>query len=170
MLAPLLACQSPAPPGFGSTPSFAGHNTLARPVPFSLSKLLSYNQKVNIRRGPWGSRFFRLGVPASGKCGDAITSFPVALKLRGKTRSGCKLERIRLSGAHPVSSRRMLPDRFEPTRRIRNACPTHAGGAHLKCALSGRRSAGPLPRLLSWGHGKQRGSSCRAARRAGQKR
>ena len=42
-----------------------------------------------------------------------------------------------------MSSRRLLPARFESqARRIRNACPSHTGGTHLKCAPSGTRSAG----------------------------
>jgi hypothetical protein len=36
-------CQSPRLTNFALSLSFAGHNTLARPVPFTRLKLLSYN-------------------------------------------------------------------------------------------------------------------------------
>ena len=39
-----------------------------------------------------------------------------------------------------MSSRRLLPVR--KARRIRNACPTHAGAVHLKCALPRNKKRG----------------------------
>jgi hypothetical protein len=111
---------------------------------------------------------FLFGRAGHRQCGDAITGFPVALKFAQENSKRLQLEKDTVQDRVLVSRRRMPPDARSGASEMR-ALPTLGCSAPGMCATPEKKYEPCALRFLSWGHGKQRGSSRRTARRPGQK-